>query len=87
MNIGYRILAVLIVTTAAKAWAIEDSIELETTRIITNEELPGILYLIPWKDVEATRVGKQKLVLHEFFGDLYEPIAPALSGPEDSGAN
>lgn len=70
-------LAMLLPGLINPALAVEDAIELETTRIITNEELPGLIYLVPWKDIEAARVDNQKLVLHDFFGDLYDPVLPA----------
>lgn len=68
--------AVALTALAGSTLAAEDKIELDTTRIITNEELPGLIYLVPWKDTEAVRVEKQKLVLHDFFGELYDPILP-----------
>lgn len=63
--------------TTVPAAAVEDQIELDTTRIKTNDELPGILYLVPWKDIEPTETRQQKLTLHNFFGDLYDPVLPA----------
>ena len=59
--------------------AAEDNIELETTRIKANRELPQILYVVPWKDMESSEETDQKLVLHDFFGDLYEPVLPSDS--------
>ena len=55
----------------------EDRIELEVTTIKGNKELPKILYVVPWKDMEKTRQSEQKLVLHSLFGDLFEPVIPA----------
>lgn len=55
----------------------DQTIELETTRIKANEELPQILYIVPWKDLEAAPARRFKLQLHDLFSDLYEPQLPA----------
>jgi hypothetical protein len=39
----------------------------------SNQALPNILYVVPWKDSKGTQKGKTKLVLHDLIGDLYEP--------------
>ncbi len=64
--------------------AAEDSIQLETTRIKANQELPQILYVVPWKDVSAATGTEQKLVLHDFFGDLYDPVIPSQTTHQKS---
>ena len=66
-----------LVVFALPAWSAEDRIELETTRIKGNQELPQILYVVPWTDMESTKDAEQKLVLHDFFGELYSPVVPA----------
>lgn len=71
----YTLAAALLV--ALPVWAVEDRIELETTRIKGNQELPQILYVVPWKDMESGKEADQKLVLHDFFGDLYSPMIPS----------
>jgi hypothetical protein len=55
----------------------QDRITLEITTIKGNEELPKILYIVPWKEIEASKSEEQKLVLHSLFGDLFDPIYPA----------
>ncbi len=72
----YSLITALMVFTLP-AWSAEDRIELETTRIKGNQELPQILYVVPWKDMETTKDAEQKLVLHDFFGELYSPVVPA----------
>ena len=72
----YSLITELMVFTLP-AWSAEDRIELETTRIKGNQELPQILYVVPWKDMETTKDAEQKLVLHDFFGELYSPVVPA----------
>ncbi|MFK5914023.1 MAG: hypothetical protein QM484_06585 [Woeseiaceae bacterium] len=54
----------------------KDRLELETTFIKGNKELPQILYVVPWKDIKSTRKKDQQLVLFSFFGDLFEPVNP-----------
>ncbi|VAW68054.1 hypothetical protein MNBD_GAMMA09-2391 [hydrothermal vent metagenome] len=54
----------------------EDTIELRTTTIKGNKELPQILYVVPWKDIKRTKKAERKLVLHSLFGDLFDPVLP-----------
>lgn len=57
----------------------EDKIELRTTTIKGNKELPKILYVVPWKDIKQSKKAERKLVLHSLFGDLFDPIVPHQS--------
>lgn len=57
--------------------AADDRIELKTTTIKGNKELPKILYVVPWKDIKRSKLDEQQLVLHSLFGDLFEPVLPA----------
>jgi len=68
-----KILMALLIGAPAMA---EDKIELETTIIKGNTELPKILYVVPWQEVTKNQSGQQKLALHSLFGDLFEPVAP-----------
>ena len=61
--------------TAQSVFA-EDKIELETTTIKGNTELPKILYVVPWQDADKESITQQKLTLHSLFGDLFEPVTP-----------
>lgn len=54
----------------------EDKIELDTTVIKGNSELPKILYVVPWQDISENKQATQKLTLHSLFGDLFEPYVP-----------
>lgn len=54
----------------------EDKIELRTTTITGNKELPKILYVVPWKDIKRSKKAERKLVLHSLFGDLFDPVLP-----------
>ena len=54
----------------------EDRLELETTIIKGNKELPQILYVVPWKDIKRSRKKEQQIVLYSLFGDLFDPLNP-----------
>ena len=55
----------------------ENTIELETTVIKGNKEVPQILYMVPWQETKnTTRREQHKLQLHSLFGDLFEPVVP-----------
>lgn len=64
-----------LIFTAGVATA-EDKIELDTTTIKGNSELPKVLYVVPWQDISEDKKATQKLTLHSLFGDLFEPYAP-----------
>lgn len=56
-------------------------IEIDKTTIKANTELPKLLYIVPWKDTNlADSAGERKIIIHNLFGEFYEPIMPtALS--------
>ena len=54
----------------------EDRLELETTFIKGNKELPQILYVVPWKEVKSSKKKQQLIVLYSLFGDLFDPVSP-----------
>jgi len=54
----------------------EDRLELETTFIKGNKEMPQILYVVPWKDIKSSKKKEQQIVLYSLFGDLFEPVNP-----------
>ena len=66
----------LLMFSLVKLVAAEDTIELRTTTIKGNKELPKILYVVPWKDIKQTKKAERKLVLHSLFGDLFDPMVP-----------
>jgi hypothetical protein len=53
----------------------DDKLELETITIKGNRELPKVLYIVPWKRMKNDNFD-QKLVLHSFFKDAFDPIEP-----------
>ena len=72
-NILSSLFIFFIVLTALQA---EDRLELETTFIKGNKELPQILYVVPWKETKSSKKKEQQIVLHSLFGDLFEPVSP-----------
>ena len=54
----------------------EERIELETTIIKGNKELPKILFIVPWQDAKQSKEEEQPLVIHSLYGDLFDPVVP-----------
>ena len=54
----------------------KDRLELETTFIKGNKELPQILYVVPWKDIKSKQKKEQQIILFSMFGDLFDPVNP-----------
>jgi len=73
MRSGFFLMLLLCITTAQADDDIK--IELDTTVIKGNKELPKILYVVPWKDMKGTKKSEQTLVLHSLYGDLFKPVA------------
>lgn len=79
-----QILLVSLILASAPLLA-QDKIELDTTVIRGNTELPKILYVVPWKDAQGRAGSDQKLTLHSLFGDVFDPVAP--EAPETVPSN
>ncbi len=58
----------------------DDEVELKTTFIKGNKELPQVLYIVPWKEIEKEKRKKKILVLHSLFGDAFDPVTPKNLG-------
>ena len=58
-----------------------DELELDTTFIKGNKELPQMMYIVPWQDMKTKEGQKaaQNLTLHSLFGDIFDPILPVGS--------
>ena len=61
-------------TTMAQDSDNEDKVELETTFIKTNNELPQILYIVPWKEIKNKSRKQDIIVLHSLFGTTFDPV-------------
>ena len=72
------ILAAGFVSSAPMIYA-EDELELDTTFIKGNKELPQMMYIVPWQDMKSTKINKssQNLTLHSLFGDIFDPVLPS----------
>jgi len=57
----------------------EVEIQMDTTTIKANTELPKIIYIIPWQETQRFKNKEQLLVIHSLFGDLFEPSMPVES--------
>lgn len=67
-------LLLLLLVSSVRA---EGLLELETTVIKGNKELPQILYLVPWQETKSRSIREeQRLTLHSLFGDLFTPMSP-----------
>jgi len=53
----------------------EQRIQLKSSTITGNRELPKILYVVPWKKVAATEINYQ-LTVHGISDDVLKPIDP-----------
>lgn len=69
----FIVLATLLFSNVAHT---QDTIELETTTIKGNSELPKYLYVVPWQDKKSEVNDAQKLVLHNLYSDLFDPLLP-----------
>ncbi len=65
---------ILLATLCPLGAVAQDTIELETTTIKGNKELPKILYIVPWKEVETGLQEQQQLILHSLSDDLFDPV-------------
>jgi len=54
----------------------EVEIKMKTTTIKANTELPKIIYIVPWKETAKNTKKQQKLIIHNLYGDLFDPVVP-----------
>lgn len=78
-NHRYSAVALLTLVAASLSPAVmgQEIIELETTTIQGNTELPKYMYVVPWRDTKSTKAQDRKLKLHNLYGDLFDPLLPA----------
>lgn len=70
------ITAVLMLTASGQLIAEDDKVEMETTFIKGNKELPQVLYIVPWQELKTEQKKEKTLILHSLFGDAFEPVVP-----------
>ena len=51
-----------------------DRVELSTSVIKGNKELPQILYIVPWQEIKKVTKKPKDMVLHSLYGDIFEPV-------------
>ncbi|VAW87341.1 hypothetical protein MNBD_GAMMA18-279 [hydrothermal vent metagenome] len=70
------ITTILISTASGHLIADDDEVEMETTFIKGNKELPQVLYIVPWQELKTEQKKEKTLILHSLFGDAFEPVIP-----------
>lgn len=73
VRLSTLIAGLILISAGANA---QDTIEIRTTTIRANKELPKILYIVPWKEVKSEVKPVKDLELHSLFGDLFDPVLP-----------
>jgi hypothetical protein len=76
MKYSHTLFVVVCLWVLAGSSFAANKIELDTTVIKGNKELPQILYVVPWKEMKPDTNKEQTLVLHSLFGDLFDPVYP-----------
>jgi len=51
-----------------------DRVELTTSFIKGNKELPQVLYIVPWQEVKKITKKPENMVLHSLYGDIFQPV-------------
>lgn len=49
-------------------------IKMDTTTIKANTELPKILYIVPWREIEHSQQNEQQFVIHSLYGNIFFPV-------------
>jgi hypothetical protein len=53
-----------------------DRVELKTSFIKGNKELPQVLYIVPWQEITKITQKPENMTLHSLYGDVFQPITP-----------
>jgi len=53
-----------------------DRVELTTSFIKGNKELPQTLYIVPWQEIKKVSKKQENMVLHSLYGDIFQPMIP-----------
>jgi hypothetical protein len=72
MKFNHYVIAVLINTTLVLTAQAEERLEMEGTAIIGNQELPKVLYIVPWKSSELPDLSEPPL--ESLIDDALAPI-------------
>lgn len=52
----------------------DDFVELKTSFIKGNKELPQVLYIVPWQTVKQVKQKPKNMELHSLYGDIFQPV-------------
>ncbi|TYK65452.1 hypothetical protein [Colwellia echini] len=55
---------------------VTDKVELKTSFIKGNKELPQVLYIVPWQEIKKVTQKPDNMVLHSLYGDVFKPVTP-----------
>lgn len=84
LKISLMLVALVIIETRGLASEIDgqtltepvDRVELKTSFIKGNKELPQVLYIVPWQEIKKITKKPGNMVLHSLYGDIFQPITP-----------
>lgn len=85
MNRLYLMLLLVPCSGALAEPPLTPKIQLDTTFIKGNKELPQILYIVPWRDIKEGPREEHNLVLHSLYGDLFDPVYRLNDHGDDAG--
>ena len=71
MNITNLIIVIILICSFSSAYA-EDKLKMDGTSIIGNQELPKVLYIVPWKNSEVPDMSQPPL--ESLIDEALQPI-------------
>jgi hypothetical protein len=83
----FLLLSVCMSATAFTQAMAQTTLDVETTIIKGNTELPKFLYVVPWQEKSNHHSATQKVVIHNIYGDLFDPVLPERIAQEPLSAN
>ena len=51
-----------------------DRVELKTSFIKGNKELPQVLYIVPWQTIKQVKKKASNMELHSLYGNIFQPV-------------
>ncbi len=74
LKVLVKLLCAFTIILASSAFAVEDRIEMDQTIISGNQELPKVLYIVPWHEGDQTPITAHEPQLS--LQQLFTPIHP-----------
>ncbi len=60
-------------------------IQMDATHIRSHQELPKLLYIVPWRDTDLVeKNSERKILIPDLFSDYYEPLIPDQASGSDT---